>query len=58
MSPWMDNEKETDEMDKGVTFHFLFFFFVTSVKLILYLFSVSIFSIDHDIYLGNKKITF
>lgn len=38
MSPWMDNEKETDEVNKSVTFHFLvyFFFFLTSVKLIYF----------------------
>lgn len=28
MSPWMDNEKETDEMNKGVTFNFLFYLFL------------------------------
>lgn len=34
---WMGNEKETDERNKGVTFRFLFYFFfyVTSVKLIV-----------------------
>lgn len=38
MSPWIDNEREIDAMNKGVTFHFsilLFSFFVISVKLIL-----------------------
>ena len=37
ISPWMGHEKETDERNKGVTFHFLFYFFfyVTSVKLIV-----------------------
>lgn len=25
ISPWVDNEKETDKMNKGVTFHFLFY---------------------------------
>lgn len=39
MSPWVDNEKETDEMNKGVTFHLLFFFFFVNspIKLILYI---------------------
>lgn len=59
MSPWMDNEKETDEVNKSVTFHFLvyFFFFVTSVKINIF-FSIFILFIEHDIYFGNKKITF
>lgn len=28
MSPWMDNEKEIDEMNKGVKFHFAFYLFL------------------------------
>lgn len=47
MSPWIDNEREIDEMNKGVRFHFsisLISFFVISVKLILYKFFFSTFS--------------
>lgn len=28
MSPWMDNEKEIDEMNKAVTFYFLLYLFL------------------------------
>lgn len=62
MSPWMDNERETDEMNKGVTFHFVFYFFFfcnfCQINTICFFFSISILSIEHDLYFGNKKVTF
>lgn len=64
MSPWVDNEKETDEMNKGVTFRLLFFFFFVNspIKLILYIkgfvSNFFVFIPDHDIYFGERANIF
>lgn len=65
MSPWVDNEKETDEMNKGVTFHFLFylslfynFYKINTIKGFVSNFFFFFFIPDHDTYFGEKDNIF
>lgn len=59
VSRWMDNEEETDKMNKGVMFHCLLFLVTCQMDAVKLFFPISILSVQkRDIDFGDKMFYF